>query len=342
MTKDEQRALQTRLLQERVESVTNRLRERDMEFSVLETKILSMSDLASLQEQLQRTSASFLRQMNHMRDLCETIYDMASSGLSQQAKSLNDLYTRWKEGLNQGANREIAARKFFRSLVETKGKTPGVSKLDEDMRELSALAAATLDQSLHTAMLARQVTDDCEAAAKMAAFWNGIATRDRNEKTSDWASCLVSAQRLVSADDKYQSLTFETLPNVGHTDELYPAVSHGVLVSGLFHLYLALLTSVDTKTVSLPLVIRQKRLKEQATIILSLPSRHASQNADGPSRDMLYHVDLAKQLLSSYGIKVSILPATIAGYPVGITWSLPQKELMIVSESNVQVTLAAD
>jgi hypothetical protein len=41
---------------------------------------------------------------------------------------------------------------------------------------------------------------------------------------------------------------------------------------------------------------------------------------------MMYHVDIAKQILSSCGLKVSILPPTVAGYPVGLTWALPQRE----------------
>ncbi len=330
--KDEQRAQQMRLLRDRVESITNRLREREMEISDLEGKLISMSDLASLQEQLQHTTASFLRQMAQMREVCENIYDVASSGLAVQAKALNAFCGRWKEGLSQGTNREMAARKFFRHLVESKGKIPGLSKLDEDMRELDQLTAITLDQSLNTAMLARQAVDDCEAAGKLAALWHGIATRDKSEKTSDWTACLISAQRLVGADDKFQAMTFETLPQLGNPEEMYPPVTGAVLVSGFFHLYLGLLSEVDLKSITLPLVVRQKRFKDQATIILSLPSKQIGQSPESPAREMMYHVDLAKQMLSGCGLKVTILPPTIAGYPVGVTWSLPQKEITVVEQ----------
>ena len=335
--KDDQRAQQMRLLRDRIESVTNRLRERDAEIAQLESKLVSMSDLASLQEQLQHTSASFLRQMGQMRDVCENIFDVASSGLAVQAKALNEFCARWKQGLNQGTNREIAARKFFRSLVETKGKVPGFSRLDEDMKELDHLTAITLDQSLNAAMLARQAIDDCESASKLAALWHGIATRDKSEKTSDWAGCLLSAQRLIGADDKFQTMTFETLPQLGNPDEMYPPVTSAVLISGFFHLYLGLLSEVDLKTISLPLVVRQKRFKDQATIILSLPSKQSGKTPETPSREMMYHVDLAKQMLSACGLKVSILPPTIAGYPVGVTWSLPQHEVTIVEQPMVTV-----
>lgn len=336
-SKDEQRSQQMRLLRDRVESVTNRLRERDMEIAELEAKLVSMSDLASLQEQLQHTSASFLRQMNQMREVCENIYDVASSGLAIQAKSLSLFCARWKEGLSQGTNREIGARKFFRSLVETKGSFPGRSKLDDDMIELEQLTTGALDQSLNAAMLARQAVDDCESASKLAALWHGIATRDKSEKTSDWGSCLISAQRLISADDKYQTMTFETLPQLGTPEEMYPPVTSAVMVSGFFHLYLGLLANTDLKAISLPLVVRQKRFKDQATIILSLPSKQHSETPESPSREMMYHVDLAKQMLSTHGLKVSILPPTVAGYPVGITWSLPRKEVTIVEQQTITV-----
>jgi len=223
--------------------------------------------------------------------------------------------------------------------VETKGKIPGLSKLDEDMRELDLLTATTLDQSLNAAMLARQAVDDCEAASKLAALWHGIATRDKSEKTSDWAACLISAQRLISADDKFHSMTFETLPQLGNPEEMYPAVTSAVLVSGFFHLYLGLLSEVDLKSIHLPLVVRQKRFKDQATIILSLPSKQSGNTPESPSREMHYHVDLAKQMLSACGLKVTILPPTIAGYPVGLTWSLPQKSHTIV-EQPVESTLS--
>ena len=208
-SKDEQRGHQLRLMHERVEKVTTRLRERDLEIAELENKLAGMSDLASLQEQLQHTTTSFLRQISQMREVCENIYDVATSGLTQQAKSLHAFCARWKEGLSQGTSREMAARKFFRHLVESKGSIPGWSKLDEDMRELDQLTASTLDQSLNTAMLARQVVSDCESAAKLAALWRGIACRDRAEKTSEWVNCLLAAQKLVSADDKFQAMRFE-------------------------------------------------------------------------------------------------------------------------------------
>lgn len=336
-SKDEQRGHQLRLMHERVEKVTKRLRERDLEIAELENKLAGMSDLASLQEQLQHTTTSFLRQISQMREVCENIYDVATSGLTQQAKSLHAFCARWKEGLSQGTSREMAARKFFRHLVESKGSIPGWSKLDEDMRELDQLTASTLDQSLNTAMLARQVVSDCESAAKLAALWRGIACRDRAEKTSEWVNCLLAAQKLVSADDKFQAMRFEMLPQLGSPEDMYPAVSNAGLISGFFHLYLALLYDADVAAITLPMVVRQKRFKDQATIILSLPARQAGQIPESPSRQMLYHVDLAKQILSGCGLKVSVLPPTVAGYPVGLTWSLPQKVTQVVVEHEVTV-----
>jgi hypothetical protein len=336
-SKDEQRGHQLRLMRERVEKVTVRLRERDLEIAELENKLAGMSDLASLQEQLQHTTTSFLRQIGQMREVCENIYDVATSGLTQQAKALHAFCARWKEGLSQGTSREMAARKFFRHLVESKSNIPGWSKLDEDMRELDQLTANTLDQSLNTAILARQVVNDCEAAAKLAALWRGIASRDRAEKTSEWVNCLLAAQKLVSADDKFQTMTFETLPQLGSPEDMYPAVSNAALISGFFHLYLALLHDADVAAITLPMVVRQKRFKDQATIILSLPAKHAGQIPESPSRQMLYHVDLAKQILSVCGLKVSVLPPTVAGYPVGLTWSLPQSVTQVVVDHESQV-----
>jgi hypothetical protein len=46
---------------------------------------------------------------------------------------------------------------------------------------------------------------------------------------------------------------------------------------------------------------------------------------------------LAKQILSGFGIKVSILPQTIAGFPVGITWPIPQKQLNIIAATSVSL-----
>lgn len=336
--KDEHRAQQMRLLKERNEDIMSRLREREAELAQLENKLVSMSDLASLQEQLQHTTASFLRQMNQMREVCENIYDVTTSGLAIQAKALGAFSARWKDGIRQGSNREMAARKFFRSLVETRGEMPGSSRLDDDMRELDSITAATLDQSINAAMLAQQAVGDCEAAAKLAALWHGMATRDQGQKTSEWSQCLVSAQSLITADDRFSTLTFETLPKLENCDEIYPSVASSVLISGFFHLYSALLAGADVHGISLPLVVRQKQFKDQGTIILSLPNKQVGKIPESPVRQMIYHVDLAKQILSGCRLRVTILPPTVAGYPVGVTWSLPQKEVTIV-QNDVEINV---
>lgn len=324
--KDEQRAHQLRLMGERLDNISIRLRERDAELADAQSKIAEMSDLASLQQQLRHTTSSFLRQMNQMREICENIYDIASGGLGQQARGLHAFCSRWKEGLSQGTNREMGARKFFRSLVEARGSVPSTSKLDDDMREFELMTSSSLDQSVHVAILAKQALDGCEAASHLAAMWHGISTRNQSGKSSDWMNCLVSAQKLVNADDRYKTISFETLPQLGSPEEMYPPVTSAALVSGFFHLYLALVEDVNLTNIAHPLVARQKRFKEQATIILSLPARQAGAVPESPSRQMMYHVDIAKQILSSCGLKVSILPPTVAGYPVGLTWALPQRE----------------
>ena len=330
--KGEQQSRQARLLRERVEHLTLRVRERESEIARLEDKVSSMSDLASLQEQIQHTTGAFMRQVHQMRESCETIADVISAGVALQAKNLNDLLERWKSGLSQGTNRELAARKFFRTLVETRGSKPGWTKLDDDMVELATIGAMTLDQSLHASMLSRQVISDCAAAAKLAGLWHGISMRDRSVKTSDWVQCLGAAQSLVQADGRFTALTFESLPQLGQPGEMYPAVGHGALVSGFFHLYLALLSDADVSVIHSPVVVRQKRFKDQATIILSLPSKKGAAAAGNPSRQMFYHIDLAKQILAAQGVKVSILPPTIAGYPVGLTWSVPVKNVTIEND----------
>jgi hypothetical protein len=332
--KDEQRSQQLCLVRERLEGVTGRLREREVEMSGLEDKIAGMSDLASLQDQLQHTTASFLRQMHQLRDLCENVHDVAGSGLSHQAKELEVFCARWKEGLSQGKNREMAARKFFRSLVETPGSMPGWSKLDDDMRELGQLTSSMLDQSLHAEMLSSQAIHHCDGASKLASLWHGIAMRDRKEKTSEWLSCLSSAQKLITADDRFQGLTFENLPQISNPEQMYPAVTGSALVSGFFHLYLSLLQDADLGNVTLPMVIRQKRFKDQASIILSLPAKLIGQIPESPSEKMFYHVDLATQILAGCGVKVSVLPPTTAGYPVGLTWSLPQNQTVIIVDKS--------
>ncbi len=335
--KDEQRGQQLRLLRERLENLTLRLRERETVTAELEDRLAGMSDLASLQEQLQHTTASFLRQMAQLRELCESVNEVSTSGLSQQAKELQMFCAKWKAGLSQGVNREMAARKFFRSLVETPGSMPGWSKLDDDMRELGQLTSSILDQSLHVASLSNQAINNCQGASKLAELWRGIAMRDRNEKTSEWIQCLSSAQKLVCADDRFVSLNFETLPQIINPEQMYPAASGAALVSGFFHLYLSLLQDADLANVTLPLVIRQKRFKDQASIILSLPAKLAGRVPESPCEKMFHHVDLATQILAGCGIKVSILPPTVAGYPVGLTWALPQNQTVIIVDKSPKV-----
>ncbi len=342
-SRDEQKAQQLRLMSERFEAVSNRLREREVEMAELNDRISEMSDLASLQQQLRHTTSSFLRQMAQIREMCETIYDVASDGLSRQAKELKVFCARWKDGVSQGTGRDMAARKFFRSLVETQGKTPGSSQLDDDLRNLESLTTVALDQSLHVAMLAKKALNDCESSSQMALLWHGIAVRDQSVKSPDWIKSLAAAQKLVNADDRFKSVEFQMLPQLGNPEEVYPSVSSSALVSGFFHLYLALLSDTDPSILSAPMVVRQKRSNEQGTIILSLPARQTVRANDCVSRQMMYHVDIARKLLSACGLKVAVLPPTVAGHPVGISWMLPSKTPAThLSSNTTAMTSSAD
>ncbi len=324
-SREEQKAQQLRLMSERFEAVSNRLREREVEMAELNDRISEMSDLASLQQQLRHTTSSFLRQMTQIREMCETIHDVAADGLSRQAKELKVFCARWKEGVSQGTSRDMAARKFFRSLVETQGKIPGSSLLDDDLRNLESLTSVALDQSLHVAMLAKKALSDCESSSQMALLWHGIAVRDQSVKSADWIKSLAVAQKLVNADDRFKSVEFQMLPQLGNPEEIYPSVPSSALVSGFFHLYLALLSDADPSILSAPMVVRQKRSTEQGTIILSLPATRTVKANDFVSRQMMYHVDIARKLLAGCGLKVAVLPPTVAGHPVGISWILPSK-----------------
>jgi hypothetical protein len=321
--RDEQRAQQLRLMSERLDGVTTRLREREIELVELRRKLAEMSGLASLQQQLRHTTSSFLHQMSQIREICENIHDLVNDGVGCQAKELSVFVERWQAGINHGTNRAMAARKFFRSLVEAQGRMPGASQLDDDIKQLSAITSGTLDQALHASMLAKKVLKNCESASQLASLWHGIADRDDSVKSSDWVECLLTAQKLIQGDDRYRRLNFETLPHIGNPDEMYPSVAKSALISGFFHLYLGLLGSTEASQLTLPVVVRQKRLKDQASIILSLPARQTDATSSTPSRQLLYHVDIARQILGACGLKVAVLPPTAAGHPVGITWNLP-------------------
>jgi hypothetical protein len=321
-SKEEQRVQQLRLMSERLDGATTRLRERESELSELRRAVAEMSGLASLQQQLKHTTSSFLLQMSEMRELSETIHDLVQDGLVRHAKELGNFVERWNCGLSQGINREMAARKFFRSLVEAPGRVAGNSQLDDDMNQLSSITSETIDQALHTAMLARKVMEGCDSASQLTSLWHGIANRDDSEKSSDWIDCLVTAQRLVLADERYQALSFETLPQIENPNQFYPLVSKSALVSGFFHMYLALLANVDPDKMSQPIVVRQKRLKDQATIILALPAKQATVAPKKPDRKFVYHIDIARQIMGTCGLKVLVLPPTSTGLPVGISWEL--------------------
>jgi hypothetical protein len=171
----------------------------------------------------------------------------------------------------------------------------------------------------------------------MALLWHGIAVRDQTVKSPDWIKSLAAAQKLVNADDRFKSVEFQMLPQLGNPEEIYPSVSSSALVSGFFHLYLALLSDADPSTLSAPMVVRQKRSNEQGTIILSLPARQTGRVNDCVSRQMMYHVDMARKLLSGCGLKVTVLPPTVAGHPVGISWILPSKAVSTQSTTHAVV-----
>ena len=330
----DQKQTQVRLLRERQDQLSMGAVQRDREISELQERLSGMADLASLKEQLQHSTQNFLSKMEDVRELCENIFDVSSSGLAKHSKELHEFYSRWKVGVADESHRERGARKFFRSLSETASVRPGKTKLDDELDSLGELTSATLDQSLHMAMLARQVLSELESGVQVAALWHGLAMRDgQRERTCDWVSCLIAAQRLVAADTRYATLSFEKLPTVGAPEETYPSVAKVALVSGMFHLYMSLLSDVTVSAISLPIVLRQKRFHDHGTVILSLPQPAADIADAGPGRSQSYHLELAKAILAPLGIKVAFLPPTLAGVPVALTWTLPGKELEMKQSS---------
>jgi len=333
----DQKQIQTKMMRERYDQLTLAAVERERQMARLQEQLAAMADLASLKEQLQHSTSSFLKKMQDVRELCEDVFDICSEGLVKQGRDLSDLVLRWKTGMKDSHHPERGARKFLRSLSETPGKQPGSSKLDDDLAELSLLTSATRDQALHMAMLSRQALSELESGVQVAALWLGLSMRENErERTSDWTECLLAAQKLVGAETKYSMLTFERLPQLSSPDEMYPPVARIALVSGLFHLYMALLADVDIAAVHLPIVLRQKRLSGQGTMVFSLP-QPAHEIADGaPGRGQSYHMELAKAILAPLGIRTAFLPPTIAGVPVALTWVLPNSQVDVSSSASLE------
>lgn len=326
----EQKQAQVRLLKERQEQLSLGSVQRDREISELQERLSGMSDLSSLKEQLQHSTENFLGKMEDVRELCETMFDISSAGLAKRTKELQEFHARWKAGVADESHRERGARKFFRSLSESPGSRPGATKLDDELDILGELTSTALDQSLHMAMLSRQVLAELESGVQVAALWHGLAMRDsQRERTCDWVNCLISAQRLVAADSRYATLSFERLPVLSSPDETYPPVAKVAMTSGMFHLYMALLSDVTVNAITLPIVLRQKRFHDHGTLILSLPQPAADVADAGPGRSQSYHLELAKAILAPFGIRVAFLPPTVAGVPVAMTWTLPGKEVDI-------------
>jgi hypothetical protein len=328
----EQKQIQWKLTRERQDQMAFGAVQRDKIISDLQEKLAGLSDLASLKEQLQHSSKSFLTRMEDVRGVCEDMFDIASQGLATHSKSLQALSKRWKEGINDVAHPERGARKFLRSLSETPSERPGLTRLDDDLDSLTEITGITIDQSLHLSILSRQVLTELEAGVRVAGMWLSLSMRENErEKTSDWLDCLLCAQNLVIAEAAYKGVVFERLPQFANTAETYPEVPKVALVSGLFHLYMALLAGVDLKELTLPIVLRQKRFSSQGTMILSLPHLAEDVGDASPGRSQGYHMDLAKAILTPLGIRAAFLPPTIAGVPVAITWPLPGKNTEIGS-----------
>ncbi|MCX6117145.1 MAG: hypothetical protein NT027_06365, partial [Proteobacteria bacterium] len=326
-----QKEIQIRLMKDRLDKTTQAVVERDRHLSDLQEKLTGMSDLASLKEQLQHSSSSFLNKMQEVRSHCEDIFDLASKGLATSGKGLQEFTKRWQAGVEDSFHKERGARKFFRTLSETPGSRVGLTKLDDDLSDLVTLSSSALDQTLHIAMLSRQVLAELEEGVQVAALWQGLAMRDfQKDQTCDWRDCLNAAQRLVGADGRYGSLTFESMPNVQNPEELYLPITKVSLISGFFHLYMALLADVTIDAISMPIVLRQKRISDQGTIIFSLPHPAHDVADSAPGRGQQYHMEIAKAILGPAGVRVSFLPPTVAGVPVAVMWPLPTRQVEIV------------
>ncbi len=326
---------QIKLLNDRQTKLSGSVVDREKQIAELKDLLAGMSDLASLKEQLQHSTGSFLTRMQDVREVCETIFDLASEGIAKQGKALHEFALRWKQGVDDPAHPERGARKFFRTLSETPGRSAHTSRLDDELFELHELTSRALDQALHLAMLSRQALSDVESGVQLAGVWHGLAMHGaERERTCDWVECLKAAQYMVVSDVRYATLAFEKLPQFSSFEDIYPSVPRPALVSGMFHLYMALLADVSIEVISLPIILRQKHMGSQGTMIFSLP-QNAEDIADAaPLRSQNYHMDLARAILAPLGIRVAFLPPTIAGVPVALSWNLPNKQVDVDAQSS--------
>ncbi|MCX6127311.1 MAG: hypothetical protein NTV34_21530, partial [Proteobacteria bacterium] len=332
----EQRQLKWNMMRERQDQLILGAVQRDRQIGELQERLAAMSDLASLKEQLQHSTGSFLKKMEDVRELCENMFDLASEGLAKQSKELHELAMRWKNGIDDQNHRERGARKFLRSLSETASTRPGLTKLDDELDSLSALTGSAMDQSLHLAMLSRQALCELESGVQVAGLWLGLSMRENErERTCDWMECLLAAQKLVGAEARYSTLSFETLPRLASPEDTYPPVARVALVSGLFHLYMALLTEESLESIKSPILLRQKRLSDQGTMIFSLPPRANDVSEGDLGRGQAYHMELAKAILAPLKIRAAFLPPNFAGVPVALSWQLPVKSVDVTPERDV-------
>jgi hypothetical protein len=325
---------QLKLMRERQDKQSLLVMDRDRHLAELNEKLASMSDLASLKEQLQHSSGAFLTLMEEIRSRIETMFDVSADGLAKSSQSLQNFAKRWKAGISDEYHRERGARKFFRAMSETPGQRAGKSQLDDELEDLMQSSTVALNESLHIAMMSRQILADVESGVRIAAIWHGLAMRDQDrDLVVDWVECLGNAQKMIAADAKYASLVFEHLPSVIDAGSLYIPVARVALVSGLFHLYMALLSDIDVSEIQHPIVVRQKRIADQGSIILSLPQSAADIADSAPGRSQSFHFELSKAILGPFGIKVAFLPPTIAGVPIAMMWKLPHTEYDIAASA---------
>jgi hypothetical protein len=321
---------QLKLQKERHDQMTLSAISRERKVAELKDELASMSDLRSLKEQLLHSTESFLNKMQEVRDNCENMFDLCSEGLSKQTKSIQEFIAEWKNGIDDKSHRERGARKFFRTLSETQGRTKHTTLLDDQLIDLEKYASGLLDQTLHLAIMTRQALNDVGAGVHLAGLWHGLALREsQRDKTVDWTSCLASAQAMVVSEKKFESLNFEMIPVTQSPGEFYPSVSRIALISGMFHLYMALLSDAIVEDISSPIIVRQKQVKSRGTLIFSLPNplnEDSDQFEDGHNHRE-YHMDLAKALLAPIGVQTAFLPPTMAGVPVVLTWDIPSQKM---------------
>lgn len=275
-------------------------------------RLSELAELDSLAIQLGNTSESFLHHVQDMNLKAEDLSDITGTEIAERGAVLHNMLMEWQEGVNSRG-----ARKFIRTLSETKGNAKDSSLLDDQIMTIATVAGEISDLAINAAVLAHKIAETSSFSARIAGLWHGIALKTNADKVCvSLMPVIEDAQEVIKQNKKYRFVHFQNLVPE-HLAGAIPEIPISLWQSALFQIYASVAEVSSGKPARIVTRIRQDGSKTMLVVQVAATEGHVLPQR---TQRQTYLLEVAKSILTPFAIDVAGLPALEGPFPVALTW----------------------